>query len=133
MEILSGYKNFHIFTQNQNAMYQYRAKLKRVVDGDTIDAIIDLGFKMTTEQRIRLKGINTPEIWRQKKDSQEYKRGMEAKDYVIKRFEENGNVFTIHTDKETGVYGRYIGAVFFDDSQESLNAELLRIGMATKY
>ena len=76
MEILSGYKNFHIFTQNQNAMYQYRAKLKRVVDGDTIDAIIDLGFKMTTEQRIRLKGINTPEIWRQKKDSQEYKRGM---------------------------------------------------------
>ncbi|MDZ7774403.1 MAG: hypothetical protein U5L09_01705 [Bacteroidales bacterium] len=41
MEILPGYKNFHIFTQNQNAMYQYRAKLKRVVDGDTIDAIID--------------------------------------------------------------------------------------------
>jgi hypothetical protein len=44
MEILSGYKNFHIFTQNQNAMYQYRAKLKRVVDGDTIDAIIHTGL-----------------------------------------------------------------------------------------
>lgn len=114
-------------------MYQYRAKLKRVVDGDTIDTVIDLGFRMTTEQRIRLKGINTPEIWRQKKDSEEYKKGMLAKNFVTERFQHNNNDFTIITDKEAGVYGRFIGTIFFDDSEESLNDELLRKGYAEKY
>lgn len=114
-------------------MYRYHAKLKRVVDGDTIDTIIDLGFRMTTGQRIRLKGINTPEIWRQKKDSEEYKKGMEAKNHVIERFKQNSGQFVIVTDKDPGVYGRFIGTVFFDDSDESLNDELLRKGDAEKY
>lgn len=114
-------------------MYRYHAILKRVVDGDTIDTIIDLGFRMTTTQRIRLKGINTPEIWRQKKDSEEYKKGMEAKNFVIERFQQNNNAFTIVTDKEAGVYGRFIGTIIFDDSEESLNDELLRKGYAERY
>jgi len=114
-------------------MYEYSAKLKRVVDGDTLDTIIDLGFRMSTGQRIRLKGIDTPEIWRQKKDSQEYKKGMEAKAYVIKRFDQNHNECIIKTEKEPGVYGRFIGTIFFGDSSESLNDELLRKGMAEAY
>lgn len=114
-------------------MYQYRAKLKRVVDGDTIDLIIDVGFKLTTSQRIRLKGINTPEIWRQKKDSEEFKKGMEAKDYVISRFQINSDTCIVKTEKDTGMYGRYIGTIFFDDSNESLNDELLRKELAKKY
>ena len=48
-------------------MYQYKAKIDRIVDGDTMDIVIDLGFKITTNQRIRLKGINTPETYRCKK------------------------------------------------------------------
>ena len=57
-------------------MYEYKAKFKRAVDGDTLDLIIDMRFKITTEQRVSLKGIDTPETWR-KKDSEEYKTGME--------------------------------------------------------
>ncbi len=111
-------------------MYEYKAELKRVVDGDTIDLIIDMGFKITTTQRIRLKGINTPETWHRKKDSDEYKRGMEAKNYVLKRLEENGNKMTIRTDKYPGVYGRFIADIILADSDISLNDELLQKGYA---
>ena len=58
-------------------MYEYKAMLTKLVDGDTMDLTIDVGFKMTTAQRVRLKGINTPETWRRKKTSDEYKKGME--------------------------------------------------------
>jgi micrococcal nuclease len=107
-------------------MYEYKAILKRVVDGDTVDLIIDMGFRMTTEQRIRLKSIDTPEIWRKKKTSKEFKKGMEAKNYVIKRFKENGNECTINTDSESGVYGRYIAEIYLKDSDISLNDELVK-------
>ena len=55
--------------------YRYRAKLVRVVDGDTIDLDIDLGFYIRITERVRLEGVNTPEIFRVKKESEEYKRG----------------------------------------------------------
>ncbi len=114
-------------------MYEYKATLVNVVDGDTLDVIIDLGFKMTTAQRIRLKGINTPEIWRKKKDSEEYKRGMAAKEYVINRLQGENAEFIIHTDKDHGVYGRYIGKIVLSDSALSLNDELLKEGHAVPY
>lgn len=114
-------------------MYEYNARLERVVDGDTIDTTIDLGFRMFTEQRIRLSHINTPEIWHQPKDSDEYKKGMEAKDYVTRRFNENNNTFVVKTEKDPGVYGRFLGTVFLADSPESLNDELLRKGYAERY
>lgn len=114
-------------------MYKYKSILKKVVDGDTMDLTIDLGFKMTTEQRVRLKSIDTPETWRQKKTSDEYKKGMEAKNFVTKRFEENNNLATIVSDKETGVYGRYIVDLFFDDSEISLNDELVAKGYAKRF
>ena len=113
-----------------NNMYEYKATLKRLIDGDTMDLVIDIGFKMTTEQRIRLKGINTPETWRQKKDSEEYKKGMEAKNYVEKRLQENSGAFRVRTDKKHGVYGRYIADILLDDSDISLNEELLKNGLA---
>jgi len=111
-------------------MYVYNAKLKRVVDGDTMDLIIDMGFKITTEQRIRLKGIDTPETWRRKKDSDEYKRGMISKEYVVKRLEENDNEMVVRTEKHPGVYGRYIADIILADSDISLNDELLQKGLA---
>jgi len=113
-------------------MYRYKALCKRVVDGDTMDLVIDMGFKITTEQRVRLKGINTPETWRQKKDSQEYKKGMEAKNFVVKRFKKNNNACIIDTDKDTGVYGRYIAEIFLDDTDISLNQELVQKGYAER-
>jgi micrococcal nuclease len=111
-------------------MYEYKAKLKRVVDGDTMDLIIDMGFKITTEQRVRLKGIDTPETWRRKKDSEEYKQGKIATEYVIRRLAENHNEMIARTDKHPGMYGRYIVDIILADSDISLNYELLQKGLA---
>ena len=111
-------------------MYEYRAKVEKVVDGDTIDVIIDLGFKILTTQRLRLARVNTPEIYRRSKDSEEYRRGMEAKEYVIRRLEENGNEFLLKTFKHPGKYGRYIAEVHLEDSGKTLNQELLEKGLA---
>lgn len=113
-------------------MYEYQAKLKRVVDGDTIDVIIDIGFKMTTTQRIRLANINTPEIFRVKVDSPGYKEGIEAKNYVEKRFSDNQGRMRIETRKNVGKYGRYIGIIWLGDSNISLNDELFQKGYAEK-
>ena len=63
-------------------MYHYKAKAERVIDGDTLDVNIDLGFKITTVQRIRLARINTPETYNVKKDTEEYQKGMSAKQFV---------------------------------------------------
>lgn len=106
-------------------MYIYKAKLERVVDGDTIDVVIDLGFKVTAHQRIRLQGINTPETYNVKKGSEEYKRGMVAKQFVIDRFTENNNEAIVETGKDTGKYGRYIGVIRLADNSTSLNDELV--------
>lgn len=130
---LQFFEKFGTFTEKLSGMYEYKAKLERVVDGDTLDLVIDLGFKMTTEQRIRLKGVDTPEIWRQKKDSDEYKAGMAAVQYVKKRLEQNHNEMIIRTGKLTGVYGRYIGEVILADSKKSLNQELIDTGHAKAY
>lgn len=111
-------------------MYKYKAKVDRVVDGDTLDVVIDLGFKITTHQRIRLQGINTPETYNVKKGSEEYTKGMAAKLYVIERIEANGSEAIVETEKDTGKYGRYIGTVWLADSETSLNDELVEKGYA---
>ena len=114
-------------------MYRYEASLIRVVDGDTLDVRIDLGFKMTTEQRVRLAEIDTPEIWRQKKDSVEYKKGMEARQFVVDRLAKHNNQFVIETTKDAGVYGRYLAKIFLPDTAQSLNDELVEKGLAKAY
>lgn len=111
-------------------MYTYKAKVERVVDGDTIDVVIDLGFKITTYQRIRLQGINTPETYNVKKNSLEYKQGMAAKKYVIDRIVSNDYEVIVETDKDIGKFGRYIGVIWLADSDKSLNDELVEKGHA---
>ena len=114
-------------------MYEYKAKLDRVVDGDTVDLIIDVGFRMTTNQRIRLAHIDAPEIWRVKKTSEEYRKGIEAKKYVERRLEDNQNKVKIATYKGAGKYGRYIGIIWLEDSNMSLNDDLVQKGHAKRY
>lgn len=111
-------------------MYTYKATVERVVDGDTIDLIIDLGFKITTFQRIRLRGINTPETYRVKKDSEEYKEGMQAKAFVLERITNNNNQVIVETDKDVGKFGRYLGLIRLADSEQTLNDELVEKGFA---
>jgi len=112
-------------------MYQYKAKIVRIVDEDTMDnVVVDRGIKITTIQRIRLKGINTPETYNVKKDSEEYKKGTVAKEFVVQRITENNFEAVIDTDKNTGKYGRYIALVWLAYSSTSLNDELVEKGYA---
>lgn len=113
-----------------NVMYKYKAKVTRVVDGDTMDVTIDLGFKITTHQRIRLKGINTPETYSVKKGSEEYIKGMASKQFVIDRIKKNKDEVIVETNKDTGKYGRYIGDIWLADNNISLNVELVENGLA---
>jgi len=114
-------------------MYEYKAEVVKIVDGDTIDVVVDVGFKMTTHQRIRLAKIDTPETFRRKKDSEEYKRGMAAKNYVIDRLRANKNLIILETAKDPDMYGRYLGIIWLSDCDTSLNDELLEKGHAVKY
>ena len=67
-------------------MYNYNATVIKVVDGDTFDLDIDLGLGVHRHERVRLNGVNTPETYGVKKESQEYADGMAAKRFVIEVF-----------------------------------------------
>jgi len=95
-------------------LYWYRADLLRVVDGDTVKLLLDLGLGTHRRVTLRLYGINTPEIRGVPKDSQEYENGMRAKIFVEERL--TGKSLWVHTHKDrTGKYGRYLADVMFQD------------------
>jgi len=110
-------------------MFEYKAKLDRVVDGDTIDVIVDLGFYTKIKERLRLAGIDTPEVYGRKKNSKEYLKGVEAKEYVEKRLQENKDEMIIRTDK-IGKWRRWIAEIVLGDSKKTLNQELVEKGFA---
>lgn len=94
-------------------MYEYKGTVVNVVDGDTIDVMVDLGFKTYKEVRIRLKDIDTPEIYRPS-CNEELEHGRKAKEYV--QYEVLDRTVTVQTYKDkTGKYGRYIASVFYYD------------------
>lgn len=116
-------------------MYEYDATVTRVVDGDTLDLTIDLGLDVLHNHRVRLYGIDTPEIFGVPKDSGEYARGSEASDYVRSNCE--GRRVRIKTIKlkrgsKRGKYGRYLVIVFFKTGEtwHNLNQQLVELGMA---
>lgn len=120
-------------------MYEYKAKLVRVVDGDTVDALIDCGFSIFRKERIRLYGINAPES--RTRDKAEKKRGLAAKARLKELIKEGKNAFTVETsiDKK-GKYGRLLGKLFrsyeeFKPANEmrSYNQILVDEGHATEY
>jgi micrococcal nuclease len=117
-------------------MYQYRAKLIRVVDGDTVDAMIDCGFSTFKKERIRLYGINTPES--RTRDKAEKKRGLAAKARLKEMIKEGKNEFIVETsiDKK-GKYGRLLGTLYRDNDFGKLatcyNRMLLEEGHAVEY
>ena len=110
-------------------MYEYNATCLRVIDGDTVDCIIDLGFSIQHKVRVRLAGIDTPET--RTRDLDEKKRGLEAKDRVIELINKNNSKFIIKTEYDrTGKYGRVIGTIFLSSESESLNDLLVTEGHA---
>jgi micrococcal nuclease len=87
-------------------MYKYKCKLVRVIDGDTVDAMVDLGFDIWVKKRIRFTGIDTPEI--RTRNKEEKKRGLLAKARVVDVLAENENEFLL-TSHGVGKYGRCLG------------------------
>jgi micrococcal nuclease len=124
--------------------YTYRVLVTRVVDGDTVDTEINLGFGTTLRgkdhSRFRLFGIDTPETYGVKKDSEEYAAGLKAKDWLSERlapYMSSGKSIWIHSYK-SGKYGRYVGVLWLKqedlgDIEKSVNAQLYREGLAKLY
>lgn len=101
----------------------YECVVTRVVDGDTMDVEVDLGFDIVTSQRIRLLGVDTPETYRPSCEA-ERAHGEEAKRFVAGAC--LGMKCKLVTDRDRkGKYGRYLGVVFPPGSETSIN-DLLR-------
>lgn len=111
-------------------MYEYRCTLLKVIDGDTVDVSIDLGFDHSFRARVRLYGIDTPEL--RTKDKEEKKRGKEAAEFVKGWFAAEGGTVILRSFYDRhGKFGRILGT-FFNNSS-SLNKELLTLGLAKPY
>ena len=105
-------------------MFRFNAHLVRVVDGDTIDADIELGFSVFMRDRIRLMGIDTPES--RTRNLQEKSWGMAAKHRLIELLAETDGEFTLVTeDMEKGKFGRVLGTIEINgkDANQSLIEE----------
>lgn len=95
-------------------MYHYSAIVRKVIDGDTLEIDIDLGLSVwVKKERIRLYGINTPEVYGVKKGSVEWQSGNQASEFVKANLKENDELIveTIKDAKEK--YGRYLAVVYF--------------------
>jgi len=100
-------------------MYEYNAIVNRVVDGDTVDVTIDLGFSVWKKIRVRMEGINTPES--RTRDLEEKKRGLAAKDRLKNILEFNNNKCVLKVSG-VGKYGRALATVLVE-SLSPLNGE----------
>lgn len=112
-------------------MYEYKATVTNVVDGDTIDVVIDLGFQITMAQRVRLARIDACEIRKYAGVTDEEKaKGIEGKQY-LESLLLNHKVRLV-TVKDKGKYGRYIADVFLDEDGMSVNVndEMVKLGYA---
>jgi len=114
-------------------MYEYRVKkVNKIVDGDTIDVDIDLGFAVSFTQRVRLAGIDTPES--RTTNLKEKALGVEVKEKIKKEIAAAKDI-VIKTEKpdSSEKYGRILGWLFLDGNTVSLNQQLIDQGYAWTY
>lgn len=111
-------------------MYQYKIKkITKIVDGDTVDLDIDLGFSLTISHRVRLKGVNAPES--KTTDLREKEKGLTAKAWLIEQLSKKGE-WTITTHKEDK-YGRILGILHRTEDTFTINEKMLMEGIAIPY
>ena len=111
-------------------MYEYAVKeITKVIDGDTVDVVIDLGFNLSKKERVRLAGIDTPES--RTRDAEEKVFGLEAKAYLKTRLE-NCEKLIVKTEKD-GKYGRMLGWFYSYEEETSINIEMVEKGYAWEY
>jgi len=109
-------------------MYEYNAELDRVVDGDTVDAMIDLGFDTWVHKRIRLMGIDAPET--RTRDLDEKAQGFATKKRLEGLLEASSGMFVLQSHG-VGKYGRCLGTIIIEN--ENINELLIREGLAEVY
>ena len=116
---------------SQQKLFHYKATVDRVIDGDTIDVTLDLGFDISYRGRIRFQGINAPES--RTRDAVEKQAGLAAKRYVedwINGHEQRVIIQTSLDDR--GKFGRILGRILNNEG-ECLNDEMVSLGHATPY
>ena len=122
---------------SRKSCYNFRViKINRVVDGDTIDVTIDLGFDLYKKERVRVAGVDTPE--KRTRNKEEKLLGIDATGWLIEKLEETikgDEELIIRTELKGGVgkYGRLLGWLYVGDSDISLNEQMITEGYAHAY
>jgi micrococcal nuclease len=113
-------------------MYEYRAEVLRVVDGDTVDMLIDCGFSTFRKERVRLYGIDAPES--RTRDKEEKKKGLAAKARLQELIKNTKKKIIIKTELDKkGKYGRILGVLWDENKRKNFNTLLVSEGHAVKY
>lgn len=113
-------------------LFFYKAEVKKVVDGDTIDVLIDVGFSMHYAGRVRLYGINTPES--RTTNLEEKKAGLAAKEFVEQWIASNNNIVYLKTIKDKNEkYGRILAEIYNKEKTSCLNNDMVASGLAKEY
>ena len=122
---------------SRKSCYNFRVtEINRVVDGDTIDVTIDLGFDLYKKERVRVAGVDTPE--KRTRDLEEKALGIDATNWLKQKLEDtiDGEYeLTIRTELKGGVgkYGRLLGWLYIGDEELSLNEKMITEGYAWEY
>lgn len=114
-------------------MYIYKSTVIKIVDGDTVDLMVDLGFDINFKMRVRLYGINTPEL--RASDPTIVAKAQEAKTFVSSLLPVGKQVYIQTIKDKTEKYGRYLATIFLDEvlTVPSLNQQLIDKGLAVAY
>ena len=122
---------------SRKSCYNFRClKINRVVDGDTIDVTIDLGFDLYKKERVRVAGVDTPE--KRTRDLEEKALGIDATNWLKAKLTETikgDEELLIRTELKGGVgkYGRLLGWLYIGDAAISLNEQMIEEGYAWAY
>ena len=122
---------------SRKSCYNFRVtKINRVIDGDTIDVTLDLGFSLTKKERVRIAGVDTPE--KRTRDKEEKELGIDATNWLKDKIKDTltgDNELTIRTELVGGVgkYGRLLGWLYVGDDDYSLNEQMITEGYAWPY
>ena len=110
----------------------YNAKVVRVVDGDTLDLMVDLGFSIHHKIRVRLNGVNTPES--RTRDLAEKALGLKANDYVVDWLDGHPEIVLETSKDKAGKFGRILATIWSDGEMTAcLNKDLIDSGNAVEY
>ena len=123
---------------SRKSCYNFRVtKIVKVLDGDTIDVLIDLGFDLFKKERVRIAGVDTPE--KRTRDLEEKALGIDATNWLKKKLEDtiagDGDELTIRTELVggTGKYGRLLGWLYINEDALSLIEQMITEGYAWEY